>query len=67
MKKKKGLPKQYKAKKGSSRAKKIRKAHAEYKKGNKKKAFAMRERQEAKVRKTGSYGYKKKKTSKKKK
>lgn len=50
MKKRKALPKQYKAPKGSKREKQLRKASALYKAGKKKAAFKMREKMEAKVR-----------------
>lgn len=49
-KKRKALPKQYGAPKGSSRAKKIRKASKLYKSGNKSAAYAIRDKMEAKVR-----------------
>lgn len=47
---KKPLPKQYAAPKGSSRAKKIRRAAALYKSGKKQAAFKMREEMEKKER-----------------
>lgn len=49
-KKRKALPKQYGAPKGSKREKQLRKASALYKAGKKKQAFKMRENMEAKVR-----------------
>lgn len=48
---KKALPKQYKAPKGSKREKQLRRAAMLYKTGNKKAAFALREKMEAAVRK----------------
>ena len=48
--KKKALPKQYKAPKGSKREKQLRRAAMLYKTGNKKAAFALRERMEKKAR-----------------
>ena len=48
---KKALPKQYKAPRGSKREKQLRRAAMLYKTGNKKAAFALREKMEAAVRK----------------
>ena len=49
-KKRKALPKQYKAPKGSKREQQLRKASALYKAGKKKQAFKMRDKMESKVR-----------------
>jgi|TARA_R100000084_G_scaffold98016_1_gene52094 hypothetical protein len=57
-KKKKALPKQYSAPKGSTREKKLRKAAKLYKSGNKSAAYKLRDKMEAKER-----GKKKKKKS----
>ena len=49
-KKRKALPKQYKAPKGSKREKQLRKASALYKAGKKQAAFKLRNKMESKVR-----------------